>query len=75
LIEVYSEKQKEQVEEKTQIAIITAYYTEYLHRIKKMPKLEKLLNIKKKQSTDEELFNVVKNINAMLGGQTIEKGG
>lgn len=53
--------------------IIQAYYTAALQRVKKMPKLDKLLKDigkpkKKGKMSAEEMFEVVKELNAAFGG-------
>lgn len=76
IINVHQEKQKTEAESQVQLAIINAYYTVALDRSKKLPKLNSLLNMKKsKKSSDEDLFNKIKNMNALFGGQVTEKGG
>ena len=58
-------------EERSKQLIAQAYYVEAFARMKKLPKLEKILNStkpKKKQTTDEMLATV-KKLNAMFGGE------
>ena len=62
-IESFEDKEKERSKE----LIIQAYYTEAFARMKKLPKLKDLLKEKKEQ-TDEEMLEVVKKLNAMMGG-------
>lgn len=63
-IESFEDKEKERSKE----LIIQAYYTEAFARMKKLPKLKDLLKDKKKQ-TDDEMLEVVKKLNSMLGGE------
>ena len=63
-IESFEDKEKERSKE----LIIQAYYTEAFARMKKLPKLKDLLKDKKKQ-TDDEMLQVVKKLNSMLGGE------
>ena len=63
-MESYADKEKERSKE----LIIQAYYTEAFARMKKLPKLKDLLKDKKKQ-TDDEMLQVVKKLNSLLGGE------
>lgn len=63
-IESFEDKEKERSKE----LIIQAYCTEAFARMKKLPKLKDLLKDKKKQ-TDDEMLEVVKKLNSMLGGE------
>ena len=63
-MESYADKEKERSKE----LIIQAYYTEAFARMKKLPKLKDLLKDKKKQ-TDDEMLQVVKKLNSMLGDE------
>ena len=65
-IESFEDKEKERSKE----LIIQAYYTEAFARMKKLPKLKDLLKEKKKQS-NKEMLEVVKRLNAMMGGEVI----
>ena len=68
IIECYVDKQTNKYKD----LITQAYFTAYFQRVKKMPKLEKLLNDverkQKKKQTAEEMFEVVKRLNSALGG-------
>lgn len=65
-INAYSDRIKE--EQKQQITV--AYLTAALSRVKKMPKLDELINEPKKKMTDEEMFEEIKKINIQMGGMT-----
>lgn len=68
LVEGYTEREEERSKE----LIIQAYYTEAFARMKKLPKLEKILNsTKPKKQTDEEMLRVVEELNKRLGGEVI----
>ena len=69
LVEAYTEDEEERSKE----LIIQAYYTEAFARMKKLPKLEKILNSTKpkKKQTDEEMLRVVEELNRKLGGEII----
>lgn len=69
LIEAYTENEEERSKE----LIIQAYYTETFRRMKKLPKLEKILksNKPKKKQTDEEMLRIVEELNRKLGGEVI----
>ena len=68
LVEAYIENEEERSKE----LIIQAYYTEAFARIRKLPKLEKILNsTKPKKQTDEEMLRAVEELNKRLGGETI----
>ncbi len=62
-MQAFEEKEKEHSKE----ILIQAYYIEAFARMKKLPKLKDLLKEKKEQ-TDEEMLEVVKKLNAMMGG-------
>jgi len=68
MIDCYTDKQTNKYKD----LITQAYFTAYFQRVKKMPKLEKLLNDverkQKKKQTAEEMFEVVKRLNSALGG-------
>ncbi|MDB1924058.1 hypothetical protein PMY56_13645 [Clostridium tertium] len=69
LVESYIETEEERSKE----LIVQAYYAEAFARMKKLPKLEKILNTtkpKKKQS-DEDMLRVVEELNRRLGGEII----
>ena len=70
LVEAYTEREEERSKE----LIIQAYYTETFARMKKLPKLEKILNSTKpkKKQTDEEMLRVVEELNKRLGGEVIK---
>ena len=63
-IEAFEDREKERSKE----ILIQAYYTESFARMKKLPKLKDLLKEKKKQ-TNEQMLEVVKRLNAMMGGE------
>lgn len=69
LVEGYTERE----EERSKGLIAQAYYTEAFARMKKLPKLEKILNASKpkKKQTDEEMLRVVEELNRRLGGEII----
>lgn len=69
LVEGYTEREEERSKE----LIAQAYYTEAFSRMKKLPKLEKILNASKpkKKQTDEEMLRVVEELNRRLGGEII----
>lgn len=73
IIRTYIDKQKEDL--KTRVAV--AHYTAALQRVKRLPKLEKVLNNLDKKSkpkrrmTSEEMLAVVKQLNAVLGGKEV----
>ena len=69
LVETYIETEEERSKE----LIIQAYYTETFARMKKLPKLEKILNSTKpkKKQTDEEMLRVIEELNKRLGGEVI----
>lgn len=75
MIQDYMEKQKADMETKTHLAIITAYYSATFQREKKLRPLKnilkKLSTKKQKQQSPEEIFEVVKSMNAALGGEEI----
>ena len=67
--DVYVDNRKESVKE----MITHAYTTAYLHRVKKMPKLEKMIKdidgVKQhKVQSAEEMLEVVKMLNKAFGG-------
>ena len=68
---LYIESYAEVEEERSKQLIAQAYYTEVFARMKKLPKLEKILNSTKpkKKQTDEEMLEVVKKLNSMFGGE------
>jgi hypothetical protein len=67
----YNEKQKVLNDEKVTLTYLGAYW----QRIKKLPRLEKILGKEqpKKQMTPEEMFNVVKKLNGAFGGSTVKR--
>ncbi len=69
LVEAYTENEEERSKE----LIIQAYYTETFARMKKLPKIEKILNSTKprKKQTAEEMLRVVEELNRRLGGEVV----
>lgn len=69
LVEAYTEDEEERSKE----LIIQAYYTESFARMKKLPKLDKILKSTKpkRKQTDEEMLRVVEELNRKLGGEII----
>lgn len=69
LVEAYTENEEERSKE----LIIQAYYTEAFARMKKLPKLDKILNSTKpkKKQTAEEMLRVVEELNRRLGGEVV----
>lgn len=69
LVEAYTENEEERSKE----LIIQAYYTEAFARMKKLPKLDKILKSTKpkRKQTDEEMLRVVEELNRKLGGEII----
>ena len=70
----YAEKMKFENENKVQLAIITAYYTAAFERKKKLPKLKDCLIKTEKTKvlqTENQMFETIKMINAMYGGEII----
>jgi hypothetical protein len=67
IIRDYSRKEKE----KTKDLVRIAWYTEALHRQKKLPKLENLLkeDKPKRVMTTEEMLEQVKKLNSIFGGE------
>ena len=65
-------------EAETQALVTQAWLTEYYHRLKKlMPlheALSKLNKSPKKQMTESQMKEQVMKLNALLGGNVIEKG-
>lgn len=61
----YAEKQRQDMEEKVALARLG----EYLHRVKKLPSVDELLKQPKRQMTDEEMYEQVKKLNALFGGE------
>lgn len=71
-VEVFMNKQTDEFDEKLTIAWMTAY----LHRVDKMPSLQELLNKKeKKEMTEDEMIQVVKQLNTAFGGTVQSKEG
>lgn len=62
---------RETEKKKAKDILCLAWYTEALHRTKKLPKLEGLLKDKKKEMSDEEMLNAIKSLNTALGGEVI----
>lgn len=56
------------VKEESKEKITIAYMIAALSRAKKMPKLEKLIEMPKKKMTNEEMLNKVKILNGAFGG-------
>jgi len=67
-IHAYNERAKAEDREGITLAYLTAYWS----RIKKMPDLKKLVAEEKpkktKNQTPEQMLQVIKNLNAALGG-------
>lgn len=65
-------QQKE--EQKLEYNVIQAWFTEYYHRVKKLPSLtEALEDLKpKKEQTVDDMLAVVKALNAKFGGKVVE---
>lgn len=69
-----NEKEQIKIENKLHLAITQSYYTEAFHRTKKLKPLSKYLNKmsqKKKQQTDSDIFEIVKLLNKMYGGDIV----
>lgn len=70
VLEVYADKQRERYND----LIYVAWHVEAFQRQKKLPKLSELIKTKKTKKqiqTDEDMFNVVKSINSMYGGEVV----
>ncbi len=48
--------------------VTQSYLTAYLHRVKKMPKLQSMLIQKPKEQSPEEMLQKIKALNAQMGG-------
>jgi hypothetical protein len=71
-VEVFTDKLHFEQDEKKTIAWMTAY----LHRVDKMPSLQELLNKKeKKEMTEDEMLEAVKQLNIAFGGKVQTKEG
>lgn len=70
-IKSFSDRLKRERDEKLSQAWLTAYF----QRVKKLPKLEKLLNQDKpkKPQTQEEMLNKIKELNAQFGGKVVRR--
>lgn len=66
-VEIYNEKKKAEQEEK----LILTYLGAYWNRVKKMPTLKRILGKEevKKQMTDEQMLERVKQLNKIFGGE------
>lgn len=71
-ISIYNEKRTFENDEKITLTYINALWTaQWMGGKQKPPSLQKLLstNEKKKEMTDEQMLNKVKQLNAALGGE------
>jgi hypothetical protein len=68
IIEVYTQKQKDKYKNN----VTFAYYNAWFQRAKNMPKLDEILEKidkpKKKEMTDDDIFETVKRLHAKFGG-------
>ncbi|WP_051236794.1 hypothetical protein [Paenibacillus pinihumi] len=56
-------------------SITLAYLTAYWHRVKKMPELKTLLSTgQRKEMTDEEMLQIVKDLTLAAGGKITYEG-
>lgn len=70
MINSYSQKREEEAKEKITLAYINAAWTvQFLGKNK--PKLDKVLNKKKKEMADKEMLNQVKLLNNLMGGEVV----
>lgn len=79
MIKTYSEKKKEESKEKLTLAYINAIWTvQWLGKKSNHPRpLKEILESidkDKKQMSDEEMFEKVKALNALFGGEVKEVG-
>lgn len=79
MIKTYSEKKKEESKEKLTLAYINAMWTvQWLGKKSNHPRpLKEILESidkDKKQMSDEEMFEKVKALNALFGGEVKEVG-
>lgn len=63
--ECFHKKRKEQMD----YDISLAWYTAYFHRVNKLPALNSIIKKEMKAQSPDEIFNKMKAINAMLGGE------
>lgn len=70
-LELLVNKYIEEEKKKAKDIVALAWYTEAMHRQKRLPKLEKLLKEEKskKEMTDKEMLEKIKKLNSMLGGE------
>lgn len=70
MINSYAQRREEEAEEKITLAYINAAWTvQFLGKNK--PKLDKVLNKKKKEMSDKEMLNQVKLLNNLMGGEVV----
>lgn len=73
-METYSERKEAELKERLTLVWLGEYY----HRTKYLPSLDEELNKisgeKKREMTDNEMLQVVKRLNAQLGGTYIKDG-
>ena len=79
MIKTYSEKKKEESKEKLTLAYINAMWTvQWLGKKSNHPRpLKEILESidkDKKQMSDEDMFEIVKALNALFGGEVKEVG-
>lgn len=75
LVDAYIQKFEQEAEEKIILTYANALWTaQWLFGKTKPPKLEKLLNKKRKKMTPEEMLAEVKRLNAMFGGKIRYEG-
>lgn len=77
MIKTYSEKKKEESKEKLTLAYINSMWTvQWLGKKSNHPRpLKEILeSIDKKQMSDEDMFEKVKALNALFGGEVKEVG-
>lgn len=76
-LSIYVDAYREKMNREQENLITQAYLTAYWQRVKKMPNLREVLKSKpkKKQMTDQQLFNMARALNAAFGGtDSIGKG-
>ncbi len=64
MVEAYVENEKKHHD----MMVTQSYLTAYLHRVKKMPKLQTMLIQKPKEQSPEEMLQKIKALNAQMGG-------
>jgi hypothetical protein len=70
MINSYAQRREEEAEEKITLAYFNAAWTvQFLGKNK--PKLDKVLNKKKKEMSDKEMLNQVKLLNNLMGGEVV----